>query len=99
VLRGVQTLLDGRSDIEADTARIRLVDFGVRAIELELFAYVLTPDWMQFLAIREELLLQIATIIESSGTGFAQPIAFDGPDGAPLFLQKHPAHHGKEEAG
>jgi MscS family membrane protein len=99
VLNRVHTLLEERTDIETGSARIRLVAFAARAIELELFAYVLTPDWMQFLAIREELLLQIATIIESSGTGFAQPIAFDGPDGAPLFLQKHPAHHGKEEAG
>jgi len=99
VLNRIHALLEERTDIETATARIRLVDFAARAIELELFAYALTPDWMKFLAIREDLLLQIATIVESSGTGFAQPVAFDGPDGLPLFLEKHPAHHGKEEAG
>jgi MscS family membrane protein len=77
VLRGVQTLLDGRSDIEADTARIRLVDFGVRAIELELFAYVLTSDWLKFLTVREDVLLHIAAIVESSAIGFSQPVVLD----------------------
>jgi MscS family membrane protein len=73
VLAGIHTLLDASPEIETSSARIRLVDFGVRAIELELFAYVLTPDFLKFLAVREDLLLQIATIVESSGTSFAQP--------------------------
>jgi hypothetical protein len=34
---------------------------------------VLTADFQKFLATREELLLQVAGIVESSGTGFAQP--------------------------
>lgn len=80
VLRAIRTLLEDRPDIEAETARIRLVDFGVRAIELELFAYVLTSDVPTFMEVREELLLQIAAIVESSGTTFAQPaIVLDKP--------------------
>jgi MscS family membrane protein len=73
VLSSIRAMLDEHSHIETGTARIRLVDFGVRAIELELFAYVLTRDYLQFLAVREELLLRIAAIVESSGTSFAQP--------------------------
>jgi MscS family membrane protein len=72
VLSGVRALLDGHPDIEKSTARVRLVDFSVRAIEIEVFAYVLTRDAPKFLAVREELLLRIATLIESSGTGFYQ---------------------------
>ena len=71
VLNRIRTLLADRPDIETATSRIRLVDFGERAIELELFAYVLTRDYVTFLSVREELLLQIATIVESSGTNFA----------------------------
>ena len=44
-----------------------------RAIELELFAYVLTSDVVKFLSVREELLLEIAAIVEASGSGFDQP--------------------------
>jgi MscS family membrane protein len=73
VLTGIRSLLTEHPDIETATARIRLVDFGVRAIELELFAYVLTADFARFLEVREELLLKVATLIESSGTSFADP--------------------------
>ena len=63
---------------------MRLVDFGLRAIELELFAYVLTSEILQFLTVREELLLQIAGIVEATGSGFARPeIVEAGPVATP----------------
>jgi MscS family membrane protein len=73
ILDGIQQLLAERPEIETETSRVRLVDFGVRAIEIELFAYVLTSDFLEFLAVREELLLQIATIVEAAGSSFARP--------------------------
>jgi MscS family membrane protein len=73
VLNEIRTLLEAHPLLEKSSARIRLVDFSVRAIELELFAYVLTADWLEFLAVREELLLQVAAIVESSGVTFADP--------------------------
>jgi MscS family membrane protein len=73
ILSRIRLLLEEHADIETDSSRIRLVDFGVQAIELELFAYVLTADYVKFLSVREELLLQIAKIVESSGVAFAQP--------------------------
>jgi MscS family membrane protein len=73
ILTGVRELIEKHPGVETASARIRLVGFGEQAIELELFAYVLTTDWVEFLTVREELLLQIAAIIEESGTEFAQP--------------------------
>jgi MscS family membrane protein len=73
ILDSIHTLLGKIPEIEAETSRIRLVDFGVRAIELELFAYVLTTDFSEFLAVREDLLLQIAGIVEAAGSRFAGP--------------------------
>jgi MscS family membrane protein len=73
LLGEIRTLLHEHPQIETATARIRLVDFGIRAIELELFAYVLTPDFLTFLSVREDLLLQVAKMVETSGTSFAQP--------------------------
>jgi MscS family membrane protein len=84
VLNEVRTLLEAHPVIETSSARIRLVDFSVRAIELELFAYVLTADWLEFLALREELLLQVVAIVESSGTRFAEPmLVAANPSAAP----------------
>jgi MscS family membrane protein len=76
VLEGIQKLLKENPKIEAASARIRLVNFGARAIELELFAYVQTPDYMEFLAIREELFLHVADAVEASGSSFARPTEF-----------------------
>jgi MscS family membrane protein len=72
ILAKTHKLLVEDPKIETETARIRLVNFGPRAVELELYAYVLTPDTSAFLAVREALLLRIAAIVESSGSGFVQ---------------------------
>jgi MscS family membrane protein len=76
ILADIRALLDDHPGLEAGTSRIRLVDFGREAIELELFAYVLTADGPEFLAAREDLLLQVAAIVERAGSGFAQPAQF-----------------------
>jgi MscS family membrane protein len=73
VLEGIRALLAEHPQVESKTARIRLVDFGASAFELELFAYVPTADLPTFLAVREELLLEAAAIVEASGTAFARP--------------------------
>jgi MscS family membrane protein len=75
VLEGIQKLLVENPKIETG-ARVRLVNFGARAIELELYAYVLTPDGTEFLDVREELFLHIAELVEASGSSFARPTEF-----------------------
>jgi MscS family membrane protein len=77
ILDEIAALLSRNPQIETGTSRVRLVDFGLRAIELELFAYVLTSDILKFLSVREELLLQIAGIVEASGSGFTRPEIFE----------------------
>jgi MscS family membrane protein len=76
ILAGVRELLAANPKIEKGSARIRLINFGERALELELFAYVLTADFAEFLAVREGLLLNVASIVETSGSAFAQPTEF-----------------------
>jgi len=76
VLEGIRTLLKENLKIETNTARVRLVNFGARAIELELYAYILTADNTEFLSVREELLLHIVEVVEASGTAFAMPTEF-----------------------
>ena len=94
VLSGIGSLLAANPEIEGETAYIRLVGFGPQAIELELFAYILTSSWPKFLAVREGLLLHIAEVVESAGSSFAGPTQFvhleQAPDrdyGAPREMQ------------
>jgi MscS family membrane protein len=76
ILAGLRRLLTENPKIETTRARVRLVNFGERAIEIELFAYVLTADFSEFLAVREDLLLRSTEVVESSGSAFAQPTEF-----------------------
>jgi MscS family membrane protein len=76
ILGEVRTLLDGNPKLETGTSRITLVNFGREAIELELFAFVRTTDAPEFLAVRQDLLLGIAAIVEAAGSGFAEPVKF-----------------------
>ena len=69
----IQALLGTHPELEHETSRIRLVDFGADAVLLELSAYVLTSDNTRFLEVRQDLLLQIADIVEESGTLLPQP--------------------------
>lgn len=83
ILDGIRKLLAGKPEIEAETFRVRLVDLGARAIEIELYAYVLTSDVPEFLAVREDLLLQIVGIVEAEGSGFARPEMVEAPEAPP----------------
>jgi MscS family membrane protein len=84
LLDGIRALLTAHPRLETESSRVQLVDFGSQAIELELFAYVLTAELTEFLAIREDLFLQIAAAVESAGSAFAQPTEFlyVDPDGS-----------------
>jgi MscS family membrane protein len=73
VLDRVQSMLDEHSSIESGTSRIRVNDFAGAAFELELFAYGKTGDWAAFTAIRQDVILKVAEIVEAAGTRFAGP--------------------------
>jgi MscS family membrane protein len=75
-LNGMRQLLAHHPSIEQESARVRLTSFGAQSIEIELFAYVTTADYLKFLETRESLLLQVARIVESSGAAFAIPTQF-----------------------
>jgi MscS family membrane protein len=68
VLEGARGLITQNANIERETSDVRLVNFSAQAIELELFAYVLTADAEKFRAVREELLLQLASLVEAAGS-------------------------------
>jgi MscS family membrane protein len=56
-----------------DPARIRLEGFGSFSLDLEVFAYIATIDWGEFLEIAEDLNLRIMDIVQEAGSAFALP--------------------------
>jgi len=73
VLAEIRRLLIQHPKVESETARIRFASFGPTALNLEISSYVLTRDFAEFTAIREDLLLRIMEIIQTSGTALAMP--------------------------
>jgi MscS family membrane protein len=71
ILSDIRTILAECPSVESATSRIRLVNFGAEAIELEVFAYVVTAGYNRFLEVREGLLLRIASVVEAAGSAFA----------------------------
>jgi MscS family membrane protein len=59
--------------VEQPSARVRIVRFGENAIDVELYAYILERDYSVFLAIQEELLLQVMETLERTGGAVALP--------------------------
>ena len=56
-----------------DPARVRFVGFGAYSLDLEVFAYVDTEDFNEFLAVREDVYLRMMDVVEESGSDFAFP--------------------------
>jgi MscS family membrane protein len=73
VVDRVQSMLDQHPAIEPESCRVRVTSFVGAAFQMELFAYGKTGDWAEFTAIRQDVILKIAEIVEASGTRFAAP--------------------------
>lgn len=73
VLAELRKLLVAHPRVTEDPARVRFVGFGAHSLDLEVFAYVNTSDWGEFLKIREDIYLRFMDIVRDSGTGFAFP--------------------------
>lgn len=73
VLVQLREMLRDHQRIDHQTERTQFVGLGEASLDVELSAYVMTGDWAEFLAIREEILIRIMDIIEESGTSVAFP--------------------------
>lgn len=73
VLVELRAMLYAHPRITAAPARVRFVGFGAHSLDLEVFAYVQTTDYDDFLAVQEDVNLRIIDIVAASGTGFAFP--------------------------
>jgi MscS family membrane protein len=73
VLVEIRRMLYAHEKVLPDPARVRFVGFGACSLDLEIFAYVATSDWNEFLGVREDIYLRIMDIIDEAGTSFAFP--------------------------
>ena len=73
VLVELRRLLYSHPKVETKTVRVRLVDIAGGAPSVEIFVYILTQDFNEFAAVREDLLLRMMDIVEDAGSSLALP--------------------------
>src|SRR5215469_4440792 len=73
ILSEVRRLLYSHPKVESSTVRVRLTDIAGAAPNVEILSYVLTQDFNEFAAVREDLLLRIMDVVDNSGSGLAFP--------------------------
>jgi MscS family membrane protein len=73
VLEGIRELINKHEMIDEESSRVRFLEFGEYAQEIELYVYIRTQDFAEYLQYREDINLSITNIIESSGTQLVVP--------------------------
>ena len=73
VLIEIRRMLYSHPKIDPDMVHVRFVGFGESSLNLEIYAYVSTTKWGEYLEIAEDLNLRVMDIIEQAGADLAYP--------------------------
>ena len=73
ILVEIRKLLYAHPKVHQDPARIRFVQFGKCSLDLDVFAYIDTTDYGEYLEIAEDVNLRIMDVIKAAGTELAVP--------------------------
>ena len=82
LLIALRATLDGDARLVDAKARIRLLAPTEDRLPIEIFGYVLAPDYDAFLATQEDLMLKLLDVVTAHGLTLAPPALelFPGPD-------------------
>ncbi|HEX5431853.1 MAG TPA: mechanosensitive ion channel family protein, partial [Bryobacteraceae bacterium] len=73
VLESFQKILGGNPKIESGGIPVRFVGVGTYSLDIEIFVYILTQDFNEFLHFQQDLLLRILDAVAAAGTALALP--------------------------
>jgi MscS family membrane protein len=74
VLAAFRKILTDHARVEVGKLPVRFVSVGPYSLDVEVNAYATTLDYEEFLAIQQDLLLQMLRAVEAAGTGLAVPL-------------------------
>lgn len=74
VLVEIRRMLSAHRRVSAAPCRVNFGGYGESSLNINVFAYVETTDWADFVAVAEDLNLRIMDIIADAGTSFAIPM-------------------------
>jgi len=73
VIEALAAMLREDERVKEDTVRVCFRGFGEYALNVEIWAYVKSADWGQFLKIQEELFVKVMKIVQEHEATFALP--------------------------
>jgi MscS family membrane protein len=73
VLEGIRELLKSHNQVQQGNHRVRLKKIADDALLVEVWAYLNTTDWEEYLELAEELNLRILEIVTQAGTTLSLP--------------------------
>lgn len=73
ILESLTKMLADDPRVQDETSRVRFLALGASSLDVEMFAYVRSPTYADFLAVQQELLLKTLDIVEQAGTSIAFP--------------------------
>ena len=74
ILEGIRDLLSSHERVLQEQHWVRFKKFAEHALLVEVYAYLTTTNWAEFLAIAEELNIRILEIVSQSGTSLFLPV-------------------------
>jgi MscS family membrane protein len=73
LLKQIRALLYDRQEVDPEGTRVHFVGFGESSLDVEVFCHLRTSKILEFLAIREDLMLEIMKLVAAEGVEFAIP--------------------------
>ena len=73
VLEKIRALIEEHESIDSDNSRVHFLEFGEYAQELELYVYIKTTDFAEYLEHREDINLRINDIVDAVGVKLVIP--------------------------
>jgi MscS family membrane protein len=73
VLEGIRELLNSHEQVLQNNHRVRFKEIADDALLVEVYAYLATTDWAEYLEFAEDLNIQILEIVARAGTSLSLP--------------------------
>jgi MscS family membrane protein len=73
VIAQLRGMLIGHPRVASDQLHVRFAGFGAYSLDIKVFAYIRTRNWLNYQAVVEDINLRTMDIVADAGTGFAFP--------------------------
>ena len=74
VVADIKAYLEGSPDIaQSETLMVNLVGFSASSVDIMIYAFTRTTVWAEFHALKQEVLLEVAAIVQRHGAQIAFP--------------------------